>query len=254
MDCLISAGGVPQEEDLLYEATRGKSKALLPIAGKPMVQWVLDALSNAACVDRIILIGLKPEDGVNSPKLIAFVPDQGSLLKNILAGTDRLLEVDPTARQVMMCSSDIPLITPSMVDEFAAQCSDQSISFFYGAIPRQVMEERFPESRRSYVHFSDGDVAGADLFIADPRLAKAKQDLWNDLIGSRKNALKQARRIGIGLLIKLLLRRLSIAEAEHRIGKALDLTGKAIIVKNAELGMDVDKPFQLEICRRELGE
>lgn len=252
MDCIISAGGVPQEEDLLYEYTRGKSKALLQIAGKPMVQWVLDALTGASQVDRIILIGLKPDDGISSEKLVDFLPDQGSLLKNVLAGTSRILEMDPAAKRVMMCSSDIPLITPSMVDNFVAQCSDESIDMFYGAIPRPVMEGRFPESRRSYVHFSDGDVAGADLFIADPRLARDKKDIWNDLIGHRKSALRQARRIGLGLLIRLLLKRLSISEAERRIGKSLGLTGKAIIVQHAELGMDVDKPFQFDICQREL--
>ena len=77
-------------------------------------------------------------------------------------------------------------------------------------------------------------------------------ELWEDLIGSRKNALKQALRIGLGTLVKLLLRRLSLAEAEERVAKAMGLTGRAVLVRHAELAMDVDKPFQLEICRREL--
>jgi NDP-sugar pyrophosphorylase family protein len=42
MDAVITAGGVPQPDELLYPYTL-KPKALLEIDGKPMVQWVLDA-------------------------------------------------------------------------------------------------------------------------------------------------------------------------------------------------------------------
>jgi hypothetical protein len=76
--------------------------------------------------------------------------------------------------------------------------------------------------------------------------------MWDDLIGGRKSALRQARRIGVGTLLRLLLRRLSMAEAEERVSRALNLRGRAVIVRQAELGMDVDKPFQLEICQEEL--
>ena len=47
MDAIVIAGGVPKPEDPLYEYTQGQPKALLDIAGKSMVQWVLDALAEA---------------------------------------------------------------------------------------------------------------------------------------------------------------------------------------------------------------
>ena len=43
MDAIVIAGGIPQPEEPLYEYTQGIPKAMLNIAGKPMVQWVLDA-------------------------------------------------------------------------------------------------------------------------------------------------------------------------------------------------------------------
>ncbi|MBE9506708.1 MAG: hypothetical protein IMY86_01545, partial [Chloroflexi bacterium] len=46
----------------------------------------------------------------------------------------------------------------------------------------------------------------------------------------------------------------SLAEAERRGSKALDVRGKAVPFPYAEIGMDVDKPFQLEIVRAELEE
>jgi len=252
MDAIVLAGGTPQEDELLFEFVGGKPKSLLEIAGKPMVQWVLDALTEASGIDRIILVGLGSEDGVSSPKLVSYVPDQGSLLRNVIAGVDRLVEIDPEASQALVGSGDIPLITGQMVDEFLGQCADPSLDIYYGAVPRSLMEGRFPESRRSYVHLTDGDLAGADVFVVNPEIAYTNRQLWDDLIGSRKSPLKQAMRIGLGTLLRLVLGRLSLAEAETRVTRAMGLTGRAVLVRHAELGMDVDKPFQLEICRQEL--
>ena len=61
MDAILTAGGIPQPEDPLYTYTNGDSKALLDMAGKPMIQWVLDALSDAKHVDNVIVIGLSPK-------------------------------------------------------------------------------------------------------------------------------------------------------------------------------------------------
>jgi molybdopterin-guanine dinucleotide biosynthesis protein A len=252
MDCIITAGGVPQSDDLLFSYTQGGSKALLPLAGKPMVQWVLDALTAARQVDRIVVVGLKETDGVGSPKLAAFLPDQGSLLKNVTIGIDWVVEQEAESRQILLCSADIPLISAEMVDEWVTQCNDPTVDLYYGVVGRALMERVFPASNRSYVHFSDGDVAGADIFVVNPQLAHQHRELWDDLIGDRKSVLKQARRFGIGFLLRLLLRRVSIRQAEEHIERVLNLTGRVITVAHAELGMDVDKPFQLEICEAAL--
>ncbi len=254
MDCVVTAGGIPQEGDILYECTQGMPKALVDIAGRPMVQRVVDALTAARCVDRIVVGGLPEDTGIQSTKLAACVPDQGSLLANALGAADHLLSLDPTPRQFLLCSGDIPLISGGMVDEFASQCADPSIEFYYGVVRRELMEAAFPESRRSYVHLTDGDMAGGDIFVLHSHVTENRRELFEELIGDRKSALRQARRIGLGVLVKLLLHRLSIAEAEQRVARSMGLNGRVVLLRHAELGMDVDKPFQLEICRRALGD
>jgi len=254
MDCIISAGGVPQEGDLLYEYTHGRPKALINIAGKPMVQWVIDALTEAQKIEHIILVGLNPEDGIRSPKLTATLPDQGSLVENLIVGAELALKQNPQAPHAVFCTADIPTITGDMIDELIEQCDDPDVQIYYTAVEKSTMEKRFPGSHRSYVHAIEGDLAGGDIHIGDPRLVNTKRELMDDLLRNRKSALKQIRKIGLGLFLKLLFRRLSLKEAEIRISKALDLKGKAIIVRHAELGMDIDKPLQLQICQRMLEE
>ena len=58
MDAILMAGGIPKPDQPLYQFTQGISKAMLEIAGKPMIQWVLDALSEAENVDSVTIIGL----------------------------------------------------------------------------------------------------------------------------------------------------------------------------------------------------
>jgi len=51
----------------------------------------------------------------------------------------------------------------------------------------------------------------------------------------------------------MLIRRLSLQIAEKKFVQHLGLRGRALHCPYPELGMDVDKPFQLEIMREELG-
>ena len=58
MDAVVLAGGIPREGEPLYPVSQGCPKSLLKVAGKPMVQWVLDALAAAKHVRRIFVVGL----------------------------------------------------------------------------------------------------------------------------------------------------------------------------------------------------
>lgn len=252
MDCIVLAGGTPQEGELLFEHTRGGPKALLDMAGKPMGQRVLDALTSSQKIERILLVGLGADHGLASAKLVDSLPDQGSLLRNGTAAMDWVLEMAPDTEQVVISSADIPLLTTEMVDGLIHQCADPSIDIYYSAVSRTVMEERFPESQRSYVRLMDGEFAGGDIFVANPQIAYKNRDLLDALAGDRKKVLKQVTRLDLVLLLKLLFRRLSVAEAEVRVSRVLGWRARALFVQHAEMAMDVDKPFQLEICRKAL--
>jgi GTP:adenosylcobinamide-phosphate guanylyltransferase len=246
------AGGVPQQDDLLFEFTQGRPKAMIPLVGKPMVQWVLDALTGVERIDRILMVGLGPDEGLRSPKLARFIPDQGSMLRNVIRGVDAMMELNPVCHQVVISSADIPLITAEIVERHLDSCAGTDLDMQYGVVERSVMEGRFPNSRRSYIRLTDGEYAGADLFVINPEIVYSNRQMWEELMGSRKSIINQARIIGLGTLLRLLFRRLSLRDAEIRVMRALELTGRAVPVVDAELGMDVDKPFQLEICRQVL--
>ncbi len=95
MDAIVIAGGVPAPGEPLYEYTQGISKALLDVAGKPMIQWVLDALTGAGKIDDVIVIGLPDNDEFVCPKVASCLPSQGDMIANVRAGILELLRLEP---------------------------------------------------------------------------------------------------------------------------------------------------------------
>ncbi len=252
MDAIVIAGGIPEEGEPLYEYTRGASKALLEIAGKPMIQWVLDALNGASLVKRVVIIGLPEDSGVSSSKVAAFLPNQGGMIDNIRVGINKTLEINPGAEHVLVASSDIPTIKPEMVDWLINTAIETDDDLYYNVVQRAVMEERFPASKRSYVRLKDMEVCGADMNIVRASLVSSENEIWDRLIAARKNAVKQAALMGFDTLILLLFRAVTLDQAVKKVAKRLNITGRAIVCPYAEMGMDVDKPHQLEVLRADL--
>ena len=165
MDALVLAGGIPEPDEPLYTYTQGGYKALLEVAGKPMIQWVLDALGQSMKVDRIVLSGLNSESGLSCNKPINFISNQGPMLENIRAGVKRVLELNSQAGHVLVVSSDIPGITPGIVDWVVQTAQETNDDVYYYVIPRQAMETRYPGSKRSYTRLKDVEVCGGDINV-----------------------------------------------------------------------------------------
>ena len=252
MDAIVTAGGIPRPEDPLYTYSHGDSKALIDVAGKPMVQWVLDALGNAKSVDNVILVGLSSKNQLTCARPLHFIPNQGRMLSNIVAGVHKSLDLNKKNKYVLIVSSDIPSLKHEMVDWLVDTCMQTQDDLYYGVCPRDVMEKRFPDSKRTYTHLKGRDVCGADLNISHVRMATEHLDMWEQLIGNRKSPLKQASIIGFGTLFSLFARQLTLEDAVARVSGRIGIKGRAIVWPYAEPCMDVDKPHQLELLRADL--
>jgi hypothetical protein len=160
--------------------------------------------------------------------------------------------VNPQADLTLFVSGDMPLLTSESVDWFIGACFEAQADLFYPVVEQRLMEERFAGADRTYVPLREGRYCGGDLVMTRVDVALAQQALLRELMEQRKNPWQQARLIGLVPLIKLLSRRLTLAEAERIAGSALGVRGKVVVSPYAELAMDVDKPHHLEIARREL--
>lgn len=252
MDAVVTAGGIPQPDEPLYSYSRGEAKALIDMAGKPMIQWVLDALSEAKTIDRVVVIGLSDKSNLRCKKPLTYLSNQGKMLENLKAGTAKVMELNPKAKYVLFVSSDIPGITGEMVDWAVNTCMQTQHDLYYNVIRREDMEKRFPTSKRTYTPLKDMEVCGGDMNMARTAIVSQNSEFWNKLIEARKSPPAQAALIGPDIIFKFLFRQLTIDDVIQRVADKLGLKGRAIICPYPEVGMDVDKPHQLEIMRADL--
>ena len=252
MDAIVTAGGIPQPGDPLYVYSNGDSKALIDVAGKPMVQWVLDALSDSKEVDNVILIGLTPKSGLTCKKPLYFISNQGRMLANIVTGVNKAIELNKKTEYVLLVSSDIPALKGEMVDWLVDTSMQTRDDIYYGVCPRDVMETRFPTSHRTYTKLKDIQVCGADINIIHVSMTTDHLDTWEKLIGNRKSPLASAAVIGWDTLFLLFTRQVTLQELVVKASKRIGVKGRVIIWDQAEACMDVDKPHQLEIVRGDL--
>ena len=210
MDAIVTAGGVPLPGDPLYVYSNGNSKALIDISGKPMVQWVLDALGESKKVDNVIVIGLSPKSGLTCKKPLHYISNQGRMLANIVAGVNKSLELNKKNEYVLIVSSDIPAIKGDMVDWLINTSMETKDDLYYGVCPREVMETRYPTSKRTYTKLKEMELCGADINVIHVSMTTDHLDTWEQLIGNRKSPLRQAAVIGWDTLFQLATRQFTL--------------------------------------------
>jgi len=251
MDAIVTAGGISRPDDPLYAITGIEKKALIPLTGKPMVGWVLEALAGSELVENIVIVGLRPDEAPPGDQVpLHFVKAVGSMIDNIMAALDQLKKINPAAQKILLVSSDIPLITAESVRGFVAECGSLEADIYYAIVEEKTMEASFPNSRRTFVPFKGGRYSGGDLFLVDVAVPdKTDLDLFRGLTSSRKNYWQQARLLGFGFIIRFLLRQMSVEDAAKRAKKILNLEARGVDTRYPELGMDLDKPHQYEMIK-----
>ncbi|MCA9937558.1 MAG: nucleotidyltransferase family protein [Anaerolineales bacterium] len=249
---VVIAGGMPASDDPIFAYTQGRPKALLEMAGRPMIEWVLAALHASAHTGDTVIVGLPPETHLQTTRPVHLLPDQNSLIDNVLAGLAWAAQQQPDARAVIVSTADIPTLTSDIVDEFLSRCQPLDKALYYPIVSRQTIEARFPASRRTYSRLVDGAFAGGDLVLAQPRIAHTNVALWQTLAQARKYPWKMARIIGFTILLKLLFRRLRIADVERQAARLIGLPVAAVPFPHAEIAMDGDKPHQIDLLRQAL--
>ncbi len=245
IDAVILAGADTPES--MKELTDEKYEALIDINGKPMIQWIIDTLRASGRVDRIVAVGPKEAlDAALEGQNVAVLERAGSILENLKIGLDSL----DGNKMALVVTADIPLLTVPAIEDFIDKAGEIEADIYYSVVPKEAVERRFPGARRTYVTLKDGTFTGGNVFIINPSILERTEDLFRKGIEMRKKPLKLLPLLGIGCIIKALTGRLRIKELEERIGKMLNVKGKALITEFAEIGVDVDKPGDLELVRR----
>ncbi|MBS4031882.1 MAG: nucleotidyltransferase family protein [Clostridiales bacterium] len=245
IDVVVLAG--TGKETPLTVGENVKNKAFIHINGRAMLSYTLDALRAVTAIDRIAVVG--PVEQL-SPLIdeygILVVAEGGNITDNIDKGFAAL----QPKQHFLIVSADIPLLTPTSVEDFLAKCSPYSHDFYYPIVSKENSEKSYPGVTRTYARLREGTFTGGNLFLMNPGKLEESLPRLLRFFELRKSPLKLVSVLGFSFIVKLVSKRLSITEVEMRIPGLLGLSGKAVISSYPEIGTDVDKPSDLELMKK----
>lgn len=238
-DAIVLAGGKIETD------VGVKLKALVEIAGRPMISYVLEALLEQEKVDRVFVIGPIKELAVLSlPDRVKVVPGGERIMDSVMNGVMALGH----QRKTLLVTVDIPLVTPLAIADFLQRSEKVEADFYYSVIEKENYERRYPDGLRTYVKLRDGIFTGGNVFLLSPPILDKCMDAANRVVAERKNPFKLAALFGWGFLLKFAVGFLSLEDACKKFSKVSGVPGAVIRSPYAELGFDVDRPKDITIA------
>lgn len=214
-------------------------KALIPLAGEPMVRRPVRALLDAASIGRIVVLS-------QSPDPIAHVLPQDSRIEvrescGTIAETMLGLVKDASIEwPLLVTTADHGLLDAATIEEFCGRARGSDLAV--GVVERGNLVRRLPSSKRTWLKFRGGAYTGANLFaLASPSVAPAIE-LWRSVEQDRKKGWRLISLLGPAVLAGAALRLLTIDAVLARLGRKLGLRVSAVRLTNPLAGVDVDKP------------
>ncbi|MEP7130744.1 MAG: NTP transferase domain-containing protein [Sphingomicrobium sp.] len=211
-------------------------KALIPVAGEPMVLRPVRALLGSEHVARVLVLTQAPD------RLAAALPAEASVTESTttIAATMLQLCKDPRTKwPLLVTTADHALLDKAMIDEFCRGAAGADIAI--GVVERNALLRRLPTTRRTWLRFRGGAFTGANLFaLASPNVAPAIE-LWRSVEQDRKKGWRLIALFGPAALLGTALRLLTIDNVLGRVGRKLGLAVKAVRLSNPLAGVDVDK-------------
>lgn len=228
---LVLAGQRKGHADPLCEAFDVPFKVETPILDRPMLSWVEESLDKA---------------GLNRPFLISGYAPQNEGWLQVTAGNgpadSALIALSDAKFPCLITTGDHPLLLPEMINEFISLALKSKADFCVGLATEDVVSAAHPTTKRTYLRFSDRAVSGCNLFFVRNKEGLAALEFWKEAQHLRKQPLKLARKIGLGLGVRFAAGRLSLDQAFNEAGEKIGIKAAPVLLSDGEAAIDVDKP------------
>jgi GTP:adenosylcobinamide-phosphate guanylyltransferase len=252
---LVLAGNRPGP-DPLRDSTGASHKALIRIDDRPLLDFVLEAMGIHPAIGRVI-VAAQGNDMLRSDAVlqrwtgraqwnwIEAQPSIAETLETVLA--------DPEAqRPLLVTTADNVLLTPNIMEEFLNASNGADLAV--GMVERTEFSKRFPNNRRTWLKFRDGQWSGANLFLIGSGDIQPLLDIWRTVEQDRKKGWRLIGAFGPWLLARAVVGQIALKRAIADIGRRHGLDARLVGLSHPEACIDVDKPEDLELASALLAE
>lgn len=245
---IILAGQRPGIDPLANIFSR-ESKACIPLLGKPMASWVIEALLATPQIGSIVVLAQNREM-VSALGLSELIDDRRVTFAESVGGISHsiahVIGRAPLDWPVLITTADHPLLTVEMVSSFLDSSAVSDIAV--AAVERRTLLQRYPDSKRTWIKFKGGAYSGANLFALRSPETLGALELWAQAEQDRKKVLKLFWHFGPRLALRALTRTISFPSALYRAGQKLGLNASLVLLPQAEAAIDVDKISDHELA------
>ena len=247
---ILLAGSRPGADP--FAAAHGTElKALIPVAGVPMVRRPVDALLASNDIAAVRVLTQQPD------RLAAVLPVHSKLSvvrsQGTIASTLAALCTDPeTPWPLLVTTADHALLDEAMIADFCEMAAGAVIAV--AVVERGQLMALLPGSRRTWIPFKGGAYSGANLFALGGKEALPAIAMWRAVEQDRKKGWRLLWQLGPSLFLGAMLRLLTLRQVLARIGGKLGIEIRPVVMSDPLACVDVDKQDDLELVERLLAQ
>lgn len=217
-------------------------KALIPVAGRPMIARVLDALRETPAISRIAI-------SIEDPRTLEGIADDCDILPALSSPASSVLAaLQELKTPLLLTTGDHALLRPEWITHFLDHLPDADVT---AALARsEKVLAAVPGAKRTFLRFSNGAYSGCNLFhLANARAENAAR-FWLEMEAHRKQPLKLVARLGPVTALRYATGTLSLGDALERLSKLAGARAGVVEMPDGLAAVDVDKPDDLVLVRK----
>jgi len=231
-------------DDPVALAAGAPCKSLVPLAGRPLVLRVIDALAEAQEVDSLVLCG--PSKGLlsQSPELLNRI-NNGSISWMPIRETPsssayHMLGSISQHRPALVTTADHAFPKATIIDYFCRQARSTGADVVAGLASYEEVMKAFPATKRTATKLADGAVCSCNLFAFLTPQARQAALFWQRCERNRKNPWKMIGVTSIPTVIRYFLGRLLISQILRTLSRRMGVTAGAVLLPFPEAAVDID--------------
>ncbi|MGB2956884.1 MAG: hypothetical protein WBB64_13070 [Anaerolineales bacterium] len=258
---VVLCGSDPERRELLrVHDPEGKypSKVLLPMLGKRVIDWQLEALQASSYVGEIYLLGLTQSDyPIKDPIHHIPINTTSTILEKISAGSKIISKNYPDLQHTIISTGDAPAITTKSIDLFFKELiKHNDADLLLTGVPEDITLEIFPDHGRVVGRFKDQDIYPGEMFALRHNIFPVLKKEIDQLSTRRRQFNRRADTSKLGPILRYLARKpglwlmiikflrgiLALDELESILSKVYKINIKIAVIPDPGFGMDLDLP------------
>ncbi|MBC7132376.1 MAG: NTP transferase domain-containing protein [Roseovarius sp.] len=253
----VILAGERDARDALRDHAGVASKALIEIAGRPMIARVIAALEGAEQVGSVHLSG-PAEAVVRSSEVLSGLIEAGRVTWSPPGASPstsayEVLTGFPDDRKVMLTTADHPLLSSEIVDHFCRDAARSGCDMVVGLAPHDLVRGAYPDLKKTVLRFRDGAFCGCNLFAFLTPEGRRMADRWREVERERKKPRAVIRMLGLWAVLRYRLGWLTLERALALLSRKTGLRVGVVVLPYAHASVDVDSVDDYLVLTRHAG-